>query len=152
PGDQVQVHRFLGGHLAVGLVVDQRDTIVCVSRWQLRQWGVDEDEAFELARDNLRRISSEPFVALAPGIWGSPWDDDYEAARLATPDVIERLPLRGNPVAFAPNWRRLLVTGSEDDAGITAMPVLFEKLRKRHRFLGSLAFCLQDSEWQPFLP
>ena len=36
---------------------------------------------------NLRRISGQGLEPIAPGVWGSPWHDDYDASRLLLTDL-----------------------------------------------------------------
>jgi hypothetical protein len=83
----------------------------------------------------------------------SPWNDSYGAARMLLPDVVRRAKVNGDHVASVPSRDRLVITGSEDVAGLQAAAALARSAfqEKSHTITGS-ASCLQRGEWVPFVP
>jgi hypothetical protein len=142
----------VGEHLALDLVYDARDVMIGLSRNRLREWGVRAEDAFEVARDNLLRLSDQRFVLASPGVWVSPWQDNYDSTRLALPELIRQLPVTGDPIAMVPNRDTLIITGSEDEMGLASMVGLVQQAKRQPRFLTGLAVQLIGRTWTPFLP
>jgi hypothetical protein len=120
-------YKPIGEHLAVGLAYDLPHGIVEVNLSHLAEWGVSGEEAFRVACENLRRRSTQRFASPAPGVFVSPWEDNYGASRLALTDLIRGLDVQGNHVAIAPNRDTLIVTGSDDPSGLRMMLNLAEE-------------------------
>jgi hypothetical protein len=89
------------------LAIDRPTMMAVVQESQLATWGKTFDEALVAAQGNLRRISQDAFVAIAPGLWAAPWHDAYGAARVLVPDVIQRV--CSDPLVCMPNRDVLLV-------------------------------------------
>jgi hypothetical protein len=145
-------HRPLGGHLAVGLAYDLPHGIADLSETHLAGWGVGGDEALAVACDNLRRRSTRPFESPAPGVFVSPWDDHYGASRLALTDLVRDLEVKGSYVALAPDRDTLIVTGSDDPAGLRAMLRLAEEAFQNPYRVSGFAVRLREGRWEPFEP
>jgi uncharacterized protein YtpQ (UPF0354 family) len=147
------VYRPLGEHLAVGLVVDQRDGIMEVFGDMLEEWGISVEEAFPLARDNLRRMSAGAFQSPVPGVYYSPWCDNHDASRLVLDDLVRDCEVKGDYVAMVPNRDTLLLTGSEDVAGLQAMLQVAEGvLRDKPRPMSGIPIRLRRGTWEPYAP
>jgi uncharacterized protein YtpQ (UPF0354 family) len=147
------VYRPLGEHLAVGLAVDQKDGIMEVFGDMLEEWGLDVEGAFALARDNLRRMSMGGLQSLAPGLFFSPWCDNHDASRLVLDDLVRDCEVKGDYVAVVPNRDTLLVTGSEDAAGLQAMLHVTEGiLRDKPRPMSGIPVRLRRGVWEPYAP
>ena len=56
--------------------------------------------------NNQSEISQENFTCPAPGVWASPWRDNYDASRLVLLDLIRRHKVKGDYVAMVPNRDR----------------------------------------------
>jgi hypothetical protein len=110
------------------------------------------EDALEAACRNLVGISQHEFQNPAPGVWLSPWRDNHDAARLVLGDLIRHHPVKGDPVALVPNRDTLIVTGSDDSAGLASMAALAEKARAHPRPLLSIPLRLEGDRWTPFLP
>jgi hypothetical protein len=143
---------LVGEHLACELLYLTPDVILQIPCGALSLWGVTWDVAFQVARDNLLRLSTEPFIVAHPGVFVSPWRDNCDAGRMAIPELIRRLPVKGDPVAVVPNRDTLIVTGSDDDAGLTSMMAIVEEAKGLPRFQATLAVRLNGTTWGPFLP
>ncbi|MGH7224603.1 MAG: hypothetical protein ACRELF_15375, partial [Gemmataceae bacterium] len=147
------VYRPLAEHLAVGLAVDQKDGIMEVFGDMLHEWGLGVEEAFALARDNLRRMSARGLQSLAPGLYFSPWCDNHDASRLILDDLVRDCEVKGDYVAVVPNRDTLLVTGSDDVAGLQAMLQVTEGvLRDKPRPMSGIPVRLRRGVWEPYAP
>ena len=92
---------------------DQRDSspgyaggltaaVMSVSFDQLSDWGVTLDEALAIARENLWKMSNEPFSEVAPGVYFAEWGDAFDAARMFLHDLIWQLKVSGDHVVVIP--------------------------------------------------
>jgi hypothetical protein len=145
-------YRVLAGHLGVGLVYDRPEMMTQVLGKVLDGWGVSFDDALAVACDNLRQMSGQDFVQPVPGVWLSPWRDNYDASRLVLPELLMRFEVEGDLVAAAPNRDVLVLTGSEDAAGLAFLCSLVEEQMEKPRPLSALAVRLDGTTWLPFLP
>lgn len=147
------LYRPLGEHLAVGLAVDQKDGIMEVFGDMLEEWGLGVEEAFALARDNLRRMSAGGLQSLAPGLYFSPWCDNHDASRLTLDDLVRDCEVKGDYVAVVPNRDTLLVTGADDEDGLQAMlHVTAGILRDKPRPMSGIPIRLRRGIWEPYAP
>jgi hypothetical protein len=142
----------LGEHLAVAVAYDLPEAKIELNQASLNEARVGFDEAFRAACDNLREMSQQGLVSAARGVWVSPWQDSYDAARLVLHDLIRRHPVLGDHVAMVPNQDSLIVTGSEDQTGLTLMTRLAEKGLRQARSLSGVALRWTGESWVPFLP
>jgi hypothetical protein len=145
-------HRPIGEHLAVGLAFDLPEGIASVSNGLLADWGVNGEEALAVACENLRQRSTQPFDSPAPGVFVSPWDDNYGASRLALTKVVREVEVKGSYVAIAPNRDTLIVTGSEDPAGLQVMLRLAEEAYRSPYRVSGIPVCLRNGRWEQFEP
>ncbi len=144
-------HHVIADHLTVSLVYDLPEAIVQVQRHHLSHWGRSLEETLDAACDNLRKISRRQWDNPRPGVWVSPWRDNHDASRLVLTDLLQAIPVQGAYVAMVPNRDTLIVTGSEDEAGLAQMAVLAEKALDHARAITSLAFRLHNETWLPWL-
>ncbi len=143
-------HQVLAGHYIVTLVYDLPDSMMEVTDDMLARWNVGFDGALAAARENLWDASRERLKEVSPGVWSAPWQDNYDASRLVLHDLVWQYKVKGEPVAGIPNRDTLLVTGSEDVAGLARLFQLAEEALKKPRPLGGLPLRLEGSEWKPF--
>jgi hypothetical protein len=138
--------------LAVEVVYDWPTSVSSLKPETLAGWGMSVEEAIRTGRANLRERTEGTFQQLAPGVFTSPWQDTYDAARLLLTELISRLELRGDPVALLPQRDHLLLTGADDESGLGRIAELAEPLlAEPHRVTGR-AFVWRDGRWQLFLP
>jgi hypothetical protein len=97
-------------------------------------------------------MSHGPWVNPCPGVWLSRWRDNHDASRLILTDLLQAHPVQGDLVAMAPNRDTLIITGSEDEAGLKHIAVLAEKELDQVRAITGLAFLLDNETWLPWLP
>jgi hypothetical protein len=145
-------YRVLAGHLGVGVAYDRPEMMTQVLGKTLDGWGVTFEEALTAACDNLRDISGQDFESPAPGVWRSPWRDNHDASRLTLPDLLSRFEVRGDLVAAVPNRDVLILTGSEDEAGLGYLCALVEEQMEKPRPLSAVPVRLDGTTWLPFLP
>lgn len=145
-------HRVVADHLTVSLVYVLPEAIVQVQQEHLSDWDRSLEETLDAACDNLRKISHGQWTNPCPGVWISPWRDNHDASRLVLTDLLRVHPVQGAYVAMVPNRDTLLVTGSEDEAGLAHMAVLAEKGLDHSRPITGLAFVLDNETWLSWLP
>jgi hypothetical protein len=75
------------------------------------------------------------------------WNDSYDSSKLFLYDLLWHLDVNGDHVAVAPNRETLIVTGSEDYAGLSVMAKGCEKAQEDPRPLSSIPVILQDKTW-----
>ena len=141
--------RALGEHLVVALVYDLPDSMVEIGLDTLARWDVPFDEALDAARDNLWTLSKDRLLPARPGVWRSPWGDNYDASRLLLHDLVWQYPVKGAHVAAAPHRDVLLVTGSEDLDGLRHVLERSLKALDGPRPMGARAVVLEGARWVP---
>ncbi|ATB43961.1 hypothetical protein CYFUS_009442 [Cystobacter fuscus] len=142
----------LGGFLGVGLAFDGPDTLRYLGPDELRRWGVSFEEALTLALENLRQRSPESLERLAPGTCQAPWQDTYAASRLLLEEVVRRCPVRGEPVVLVPHRDLLLITGSDDEDGLSRVARMSLDALLAPRAQDGRALRLTSGTWVPFMP
>jgi hypothetical protein len=145
-------HRPLGDDLVVTLVIDLPNSMMEISGETLARWDVTFEQALGAARQNLRTASAGRLEPAAPGVWASPWKDNYDASRLLLPELLEGMGLKGDAVAMVPNRDTLLLAGSEDPRGLATMVSLAEPLLSGPRPMTGFALRLEEHVWVPFSP
>jgi hypothetical protein len=143
--------------LADGLVVplsyDTESSILQVNQSNFNRWEVGFDQALKASKDNLReKTDPSLFDEIAPGVYLGKWADSYDSARLLLTDLIYRLPLEGEPVAFVPNRNQLWVTGRLNRGGLKTM---LEKGQPAHFAPYAVSpnlYVLRDGGWNAYVP
>ncbi len=134
----------------VELALDNAQSISTVGHDQLEKWGVSSDELMKIARENLWRMSNKDFVEIAPGTYGSDWQDNWDASRLVLHDLIWQLKVKGKHVATTPHRDMLIVTGSEDADGLKLLADLTEQSLDHPRIMTGVPVVLEDDKWVRF--
>jgi hypothetical protein len=142
----------LADHLAVSLAVDWPTTSTYVDREKLSGWGISFDDALESARDNLWKASGGRFTRPVAGVYIAPWREDYDSSRLFLYDLLWHLDVNGDHVAAVPSRETLIVTGSEDYAGLAMMAELCEKLQNCPRPISCIPVILRGKTWATYQP
>ncbi len=145
-------YRVVAHHYGAGLVYDLPHAMSQINGQQLTRWGVEFDEAMDVALDNLRKISEHGFTRLAPGVWRSAWRDNYDPSRLLLIDMIAAHEVDGDPVVMVPNRDTLLLTGSDDEVGLGVMAAAAEEAAQQPRPIHTMPIRLEFGSWTPFLP
>src|SRR5262245_58167251 len=127
----------IGDHLSLSLVYDLPQAMRSIIQEDLDKWGVTFYEAVEAARGNLEQVGNVAFASLqnhgGEGVYISATADNYDASRLVLLDLVRKMPVRGDYVAMVPNRDTLVVTGSEDPAGLELMGKVAEESFQKPR-------------------
>ncbi len=137
--------------LGVGLIVENNGTHHQVCYSDLERLGLSAEEAIEIAVENLSRISLDPFRLVQAGFYASPWKDSHDGARLLLTELFAGLKVEGELVAMTPTSETLLVTGSEDAAGMALMMSLSTTLIKEPNATHALPLVLRDGIWTAYI-
>lgn len=152
PGLEVLVKR-LAGALEVGLAYDTERNITSINQDSFEEWGVSVEEAFKAAKDNLWEKTDPGRFAVQGGVYVGEWADSYDSSRILLTEVIYRLSVDGDPVAFVPNRDQLWVTGTNNLAGLTAiLKDGVENHFKRGHPLSPDLYVLADGIWKVYVP
>jgi hypothetical protein len=148
--------QIIGDHLALSLVYDLPQAMRSIIQDDLDGWGVSFYEALESARQNLEQMGNVSFASLqseaGEGVFISANTDNYDASRLLLVDLIRKIPVRGEPIAMVPNRDTLIVTGSEDEAGLEVMCKIAEDSFQKPRPISTVALRLAGDQWEAWLP
>lgn len=142
----------IGDRLAVCLVCDFPETMGIVAAPHLERWGLGYDEALNIALAGLARRSTERLQAIAPGVYASPWQDEYDASRILLPEVLRGLEVDGDVVAVCPNRGFLIVTGSRDHEGLDHVLQYAESRLGQPGAASALPLRYAWPDWLPFVP
>ena len=135
--------------VSLQLAIDREESIRMVSASDLASANMSEAEGFELARRNLLARSKEPWQPIVPGLFQSPWGDYFDGSRLALPTLVARIGVQGDPIVTLPNRCAMLVTGSREPVGLTALYTATRSLAQADRPLYLGALRLVDGTWRP---
>jgi len=142
----------LTDHLCIEVAYDTPDAIASVTTEHLTGWKISVDEAIEIGLKNLRKGTLKWMTEIAPGLYGSDWDDDYDAARLLLADKVKELGVKGEHVALAPNRATLVVTGADDVDGLKGLIEAANMAVDRPRLMTMIPLVLRNGQWHEFLP
>jgi hypothetical protein len=152
PDLEVQVKPLVSG-LVVGLAYDSEHSITSVNRKQLEEWGVGLDEAFAAAKDNLWEKTDPSRLAGQGGVYWGQWGDSYDSSRMLLTELMYRLSVDGDPVAFVPNRDVLLVTGKDNVAGLNAiLKTGAESHFNQGHPVSPDLYVLVDGVWKVYVP
>jgi hypothetical protein len=146
----------IGDHLALSLVYDLPQAMRSIIQEDLDKWEVSLYEAIEAARNNLEQIGNVAFASLqgdrGEQVYVSATGDNYDASRLVMLDLVRKMPVRGDYVAMVPNRDTLVITGSDDVAGLEALCKIAEESFDKPRPISTVALRLVGDEWESWLP
>lgn len=144
----------ISSSIAIQLGLDTEHSIARVTADDLKGWGVDFDEALEIAINNLRQISAKPLWRnMQNGVYVAYWDDSYDSSRLLLPDSILELSVQGDPIALVPSRQMLIVAGADDAEAVQAAAELAASVYQEDtRLISTEALRLnpQTKAWQPY--
>jgi hypothetical protein len=156
-GDDFPVpQQLVGDHLSLSLVYDLPSAMRSIIQDDLDKWGVTFYEAVEAARRNLEQMGNISFASLqndaGEGVYFSATGDNYDASRLVMLDLVRKFQVRGDYIAMVPNRDTLVVTGSEDEAGLGVMIKVAEDSFDKPRPISTVALRLEGDGWESWLP
>jgi hypothetical protein len=152
PGLEWQCKPLASGLLA-GLAYDSEHNITSLNRKTLAGWGIGMDQAFSAAKDNLWEKTDPNRFAAQGGLYWGEWGDSYDSSRMLLTELIYRLSVNGDPVAFVPNRDIILVTGKDNLAGLRMMLKTGTEshFNKGHPISPNL-YLLDDGAWTLYTP
>jgi len=151
--DPEVVLKNLAGGLVVGLAYDTERNITSIGRSSFEQWSVSIDEAFKAAKENLWEKTDPNRLAGQNGVYWGQWADSYDSSRILLTELIYRLSVDGDPVAFVPNRDQLWVTGTNNSAGLAAiLKGGLESHFKQGHPLSPDLYVLADGTWKVHVP
>jgi len=143
----------LADGLIAGLAYDTEHSITTVNQKTLAGWGVGFDQAFSAAKDNLWERTDPNRFAGNNGVYWGEWGDSYDSSRMLFPELIYRLAIDGDPVAYVPGRDSLFVTGKNNMDGLR----LILKTGGDSHFdqghpVSPNLYVLDDGAWQLYVP
>jgi len=142
----------VGGHLVMCLAYDWPEAVQSVSPDWLETWGVTIYQAFEDAKANLEQ-ATEGYAAFGTNLYSFIAGDSYDATRMVLTDHIAALEVRGRHVVMVPNRNAALITGTEDEEGLTMMAALAaEAIGEGYPLIAVPLVLDDDGEWAEWLP
>jgi uncharacterized protein YtpQ (UPF0354 family) len=143
----------LFGSLVLGLAYDTEHSIQQINKTTFERWGVSFEEALKEATDNLReKTNPNGMKEEAPGIYRSQWADSYDCVRILMTDLIYRLAVAGEPIAFIPNRNQLWVTGNRNAQGISLLLEIGQEAHFEPYSVSPDLFMLSDGVWRVYVP
>src|SRR6185369_15527005 len=143
-GEGVAVpQQLIGDHLSLSLVYDLPQAMRSIIEDDLNKWETSFYEAVEAAQQNLEQMGNVSFASLqndgGEGVFISATGDNYDASRLVMLDLVRKMPVRGDYIAMVPNRDTLVITGSEDQAGLEMMCKIAEESFQKPRPISTIA-------------
>jgi len=130
---QQLVRRDFAPNLSAMVVLDLPDMRVYINREHLGSWGVEADEAFQVAHANLTPDAARGLRMREDfGLLHLDAEDGYESSRLLLPGWLEafRDNVAGAPLAAVPGRRLLLVGGTESETQVqTLLDIAWQAFR-----------------------
>lgn len=142
----------LGADLVFELVLDSDVSIMTVSNDQLKEWGIDTEEAKIQALQNFKDVSTQAFEEISPGLYRSTWEDNYDATRIVFPELLSKYNVKGDLVVAIPNRDVLIFTGSEDEAGLAAFTELLQEYYESPRYISFRPYVFTNHHWDFYYP
>ncbi|WP_165253548.1 DUF1444 family protein [Paludisphaera soli] len=141
----------LGHHILASVVYDWPETVQSIPSGQLEKWGVTPYQALEDATANLS-TATEGFAVMGESLYTFIAGDSYDASRILLSDWLERMETKGRKVAMVPNRDAAMVTGEDDELGLTMMAALAEEALGAAYALSAVPMVWEDGEWRDWTP
>ncbi len=149
---ETKTKSFPGG-LAINLVYDRERSMTHLNSEAFDRWKIGFHQALAIGLDNLRdNTDPDGFSEELPGLFKAVWNDGYDTSRVLLPDIIHRLAVFGEPVAFMPARDHLWITGSRDDRALTTMLDLAAENHFGPYPLSEHLYILEGTRWTTFSP
>lgn len=143
---------------AMVLALDLSNTRLVVTHRQLAAWGIEFDQAIEVAYQNLIARSGGSFEMLVDqetglsSVYSSTWHDGYDSSRLIIDELLKQFKVHGDHVIGIPDNNQLLITGSEDRRGLLALYQMLADAQNLQQPLPPVLVHKTESGWQRFAP
>ncbi len=146
------LQRPLSEDLVELVVYDGADSMQYLNEDHLADWGKNADEVYLQGRKQLAARSKEAFKKPAPGVYESPWADNHDIGRALLFETLRKLKVKGDPVIFIPQRDHLLITGSNDKAGLEAVADIVSERLSLPRANTGRGWRLTRDGLVPFIP
>ena len=141
------------GDLAAVPAIAERASVTLLNHRTLRAWGVDPRDALTRAIDNLRTVSPPKLERQDEGFYVSHYDDQFDAARVLLPELLQGLDLSGPPIAIVASRKCLVCAGAAEDLALIRMAEFVERLmRKETRPISCRPILFNSGKWWPLNP
>ena len=140
----------IGAHLISTIVYDLSSAVRSLPRAQFTEWGVTYEEGLKIASENLSRAPFK-FATLPDGIYFALTGDNYDAARLLLPDLLERWKVDGDPIAMVPNRNVLFMTGSNNAVALKVLVQVVAEALKEPRPLSGIPLRWNGTAWEDWI-
>ena len=145
--------RALVGEIVVGLAYDAANSFSIIPDKDFSQWGVNLDEAIDVATENLQQITdANQLVEVSPGLYIGEWGDSYESSRILLTGLVKTVQLEGIPVVGIPSRNHFCLTWSNNRDGLAALVQLLEETHFEAYPLSANLYALQEHGWNAFFP
>ncbi len=144
----VQLADALSVHLAIPLPTYLLD----VTEAFIEESGLSFASLLERALARLEAATDAPYTQLSPGVFESPFQDGFDASRMAIPKVFAALPVQGFPVAIAPTHSSVFVAGDADPDGLQSIAQRALDSIDEAPTHSPLAFRLVQGKWSIWQP
>ena len=154
PADRGFVGIPYAEHLAICIVHDTPDTKHYLTTADFEKWDVPVAEIVQTAFRNLGHLKNDFRFPFKDGrVFRSFSDDTYDAARLLLPpSFFEQLPVRGTHVAMVPHPNLLLITGDDDQEGLSIVLREAQQLMTEPLAIGPFTVRRSEVGWEPWSP
>ena len=151
--DTMPPHHLVGTHLVSTLVYDTGSSVRTISGEELAAWGINYQQALEVAISELTKERLTFVSADVVPIYVSGSTDPFDPARLFLTDFFEELHVQGTPVAMVLDDDHFLLTGSDD---IRGQKSILKLVKENHaqvaRPMCPLPLSLDDDQWTDWMP
>ncbi len=145
-------YQLLGDHVTVEIARDLPDHIMFLDKAQLLKLSISFEEAIAVAKENLRRVSTKALIRRPSGLMISPWQDNYDSARLTILDELVPGALHDDLVAMIPHRDCLLVAPANNEPALAEMATIAKLRRQGPRFLSGIPLLRSGGTWKTFIP
>jgi hypothetical protein len=150
----------LAGDLVAAVGLDYVNAISRMVRANLEHLGVAPEQALQRALENFRkRAPKNVFIEIGHGIprgvYHSDSASDYQSSMLLLPERLPKLPEGdGDLIVMVPGRNSMWITGSHNEAGLSALLDVAEKSFNsvHHRCSVTLLRLADDGKWTVFAP
>lgn len=141
-------------HVTVCAATPSKMKTLVVTVPDLERWGVSFEAVLEQARENIAQRGMLPWLASPefPGMYRSPWKDEFGIGRMVFRDIYASLGLKGDPVVIAPSWQSFFVAGSDDIQGLTSLAKFAVPIAQREPFLILRPLRARGDAFEHWLP
>lgn len=137
------------GDLRLEFVLDREDTLSVPTADDFETQSISPSEATKITQENMARVTTDMMWQSEDGFWISPFQDDYDGARVVSLHPKGKLPISGDPILFMPSHAVCLITDKVDAAVFLRMVEMGDRLAENHRPLSARFWTFGAGGWSP---